>query len=148
VGAGEAGLLIGAAGFGFLFATVVLASLGNCPYKNWLLLGQILIFGLGLFLAWSPWFWVSWCILLVVGTESMVPMGTTVLQLTVPSEMQGRVLSLWYVGAGFMFIGPLPMAMVAEAFNGKITINGGAAMFLLISLGLGLLRPYLRRLKI
>jgi len=48
VGAGEAGLLIGAAGFGSLFATVVLASLGNYPYQNFFLLGQILIFGLGL----------------------------------------------------------------------------------------------------
>ena len=49
----------------------------------------------------------------------MIPMGTTV-QLTMPSEMQGRVLSLWYVGAGFMFMGPLPMAMVAERSAGKL----------------------------
>ena len=148
-GAGGAGLLIGAAGFGSLFATVVLASLGNYHYKNWLLLGQILIFGLGLlFLAWSPWFWVSWGILFFVGAGSMVPMGTTILQLTVPREMQGRVLSLWYVGAGFMFVGSLPMAMVAEAFGWQIAISGGAVMFLLISLGLGLFRPYLRQLKI
>ena len=48
MGAGETGLLIGAAGFESLFATVVFASLGNYPYKNWFLLGQILIFGLGL----------------------------------------------------------------------------------------------------
>ncbi len=148
-GAGEVGLLIGAAGFGSLFATVILASLGNFPYKNWLLLGQILIFGLGLlFLAWSPWFWVSWGILFIVGAGSMVPMGTTILQLTVPSEMQGRVLSLWYLGAGFMFIGSLPMTMVAEAFSWQIAISGGAAIFLLIALGLGLIRPHLRRLRI
>jgi hypothetical protein len=48
VGAGEAGLPVGAAGFELLFATVVFASLGNYPYKNWFLLGQIFIFGLGL----------------------------------------------------------------------------------------------------
>jgi len=60
----------------------------------------------------------------------------------------GRVLSLWYVGAGFMFIGPLPMAIVAETFSWQIAISGGAARFLLISLGLGLLRPYLGRLTI
>ena len=84
----------------------------------------------------------------VVGTKSMVSMGTTVLELTVPSEIQGRVLSLWYVGAGFMLIGSLPMAMVAKALNGQIAIIGGAPMFLLISLRLGLLRPYLQRLKI
>lgn len=147
-GAGEAGLLIGAAGFGSLFATMVLASLGNFPYKSWLLLGQILIFGLSLFLfAWSPWFWASWGILFFVGAGSMVPMGTTVLQLTVPSEMQGRILSLWYVGAGFMFIGSLPMAMVADVFGWQVAISGGATIFLLISLVLGVFRPHLRRLE-
>jgi len=34
------------------------------------------------------------------------------------------------------------------ASSWQIAISGGAAMFLLISLGMGLLRPYLRRLKI
>ena len=65
---------------------------------------------------------VSWGILFFVGAGSMVPMGTTVLQLTVPSSTQGRILSLWYVGAGFMFIGSLPMALVAEAFSWQMTI--------------------------
>jgi hypothetical protein len=40
-GAGEAGVLIGAAGFGSLFATVVLASLGNFPYRNWSLVAMV-----------------------------------------------------------------------------------------------------------
>ena len=48
MGAGEAGLLIGEAGFGSLFAPVILTSLENVPHKNWLLLGQNLIFWLGL----------------------------------------------------------------------------------------------------
>ena len=138
-----------AAGFGSLFATIVLASLGNFPYKNWLLLGQVFIFGTALFLfAWSPWFWASWAILLFVGASSMVPMGTTVLQLTVPSEMQGRILSIWYVGAGLMFIGSLPMALVADVLTWPIAMAGGAVIFLLVAALLGLYRPTLRHLKI
>ena len=148
-GAGEAGLLIGGAGFGSLFATVVLASLGNFPYKNWLLLGQMFVFGLGLLVfAWSSWFWFSWVMLFAVGAGSMVPMGTAILQLSVPSEMQGRILSLWYIGAGFMFIGSLPMALVTDAFGWQMALSGGAFLFLLIALGLGLFRPSLRQLKI
>lgn len=149
VGAGGAGLLITAAGVGSLIGTLVLVSLGNFPYKNWLLIGSLFIFGLGLFLfAWSPWFWLSWVLLLFVGMGSMVPMGTTVLQLTVPAELQGRVLSLWYVSAGLMFIGALPMAVVAEALSWPISIAGGAALFLLVALWLGVWRPALRHLKV
>ena len=149
VGAGGAGLLITAAGVGSLIGTLVLVSLGNFRYKNWLLIGSFFVFGVGLFLfAWSSWFWLSWALLLFVGMGSMVPMGTTVLQLTVPSELQGRVLSLWYVSAGLMFIGALPMSVVAETLSWPIAIAGGAGLFLLVALWLGVWQPALRRLKV
>ena len=64
---------------------------------------------------------------------------------TLPYRSTGRhYLSTWT----FMFIGSLPMAMVAESFSWQITMSGGGAMFLLISLGLELFRPYLRQWKI
>jgi len=149
VGAGGAGLLITGAGVGSLAGTVVLASLSNFRHKNWLLIGSIFMFGISLFaLAWSPWFWLSWAILFFVGMGSMVPMGTTVLQLTVPTELQGRVLSLWYVSAALMFIGSLPMALVADTVNWTVAIAGGAAIYLVVAVWLGLLRPTLRRLKL
>ena len=145
--AGEAGLLIGEVGFGSLFAPVVLASLKSVPHMNWLLVDQNLIFG------WACFFGlVSLGLGILVhhiscGNQKHGFYGNNGTATYVPSEIQGRILSLCYVGAGFMFIGPLPMAMVAKALNGKIAIIGRAAMFLLISLELGLLRPYLRRLK-
>ena len=46
-----------------------------------------------------------------------------------------------------MFIGSLPMLMVAEVFSCQIAFSGGATMFLLISLVLGVFRPHLRRLE-
>jgi MFS family permease len=148
-GAGGAGLLLTAASIGSLLGNLALAALGNSSHKNWLLLGSILTFGVGLFLfALSPWFWLSWTILLLVGIGSMVPLGTTVLQLTVPSEMQGRVLSLWYVSAALMSIGSLPMAVVADTFGWRIAIGGGAALYLLVALWLGVWRPTLRHLKV
>ena len=57
-------------------------------------------------------------------------------------------MMLWYIGAGFMFIGSLPMALVGDALNWPIAMGGGATMFLLVALVLGLCRPTLRRLKI
>ena len=75
-------------------------------------------------------------------------MGTTILQLTVPTELQGRVLSLWYLSAGLMFIGGLPMTLVADAASWTVAIAGGAAICLVVGVWLGLWRPTLRRLKL
>ena len=151
VGVGEAGLLITAAGIGSLAGSIILASLGNFRHKNWLIMGTFLTFCLALFMfAWSPWYWVSWVILLLVGFGSMtyVSMGTTVIQLTVPPQVQGRVLSLWTVGAALVYVGALPMAAVADAVNWTIAIAGGAAICLAVFLWLGVWRPALRRLDV
>ena len=150
-GAGEAGLLITAAGVGSLLVNIVLAALGNARGKNWLLLGFILTFGVSLFIfAWSESYWLSWIILLFVGLGSngYISLGTTVLQLTVNPELQGRVMSLWYVSAGFMFIGSLPMALVADWVSWPAALAGGATLCLACTLVLGVWRPTLRRLRI
>ena len=150
VGAAEAGLLITAAGLGSLLANVFLALLGNFRRKNLLLIGSVLLFELSLFLfAWSQWFWLSWGILLFVGVGSIgyISLGTTVLQLTVPSELQGRVMSLWYVSAGLMFIGSLPMAVVADFVSWPLALAGGAVVSFAFTLWLAIWRPTLRRLQ-
>ena len=150
-GAAKAGLLITAAGLGSLLANVFLSLLGNFRHKNWLLIGSVLLFEFSLFLfAWSQWFWLSWAILLFVGVGSIsyISLGTTVLQLSVPSELQGRVMSLWYVSAGLMFIGSLPMAVVADLVSWPLALAGGAVISLVFTVWLAIWRPTLRRLQI
>ena len=149
--AAQAGLLMTAAGIGSLAANVVLALLGNFRKKHLLLIGALLLFEAALFaFAWSHWFWVSWAILLFVGMGSIgyISLGTTVLQLSVPQELQGRVMSLWYVSAGFMFIGSLPMALVADLVSWPIALAGGATICFAFTLWLAILRPTLRRLEV
>ena len=112
-------------------------------------MASIFVFGIGLFLfAWTTWFWLSWILLFIVGFGSMIPMGTAVLQLTVPRELQGRVLSLWYLSAGLMFVGALPIGFVADTLSWPVAISGGAAIYLVISVWLGLWRPVLRQLRV
>ena len=148
-GAGGAGLLMTGAGIGSLSGTFIMASLGNSSHKNRLLLACIFLFGIALFcLAWSHWFWLSWAILFLVGMGSIVPMGTTVLQLSVPVEFQGRVMSVWYVSAALMFIGSYPMTLVAEYINWTAAFAGGATIYLTVALALGVWRPTLRQLRV
>ena len=149
--AGQAGLLITAAGIGSLAANMVLALLGNYRKKNLLLIAALLLFEVSLFLfAWSQWFWVSWAVLLFVGMGSIayISLGTTVLQLSVPQELQGRVMSIWYASAGFMFIGSLPMSLAADYIGWPVALAGGAVICLAFTLWLAILRPTLRRLEI
>lgn len=148
-GAGGAGLLMTGAGIGSLSGTFIMASMGNSPHKNWLLLGCIFLFGTALFcLAWSQWFWMSWVILFLVGMGTIVPMGTTVLQLSVPGEFQGRVMSVWYISAALMFIGSYPMTLVAEHISWTAAFAGGATIYLAIASVLGVWRPTLRQLRV
>ncbi len=147
----EAGALLTAAGIGSLLANVILATMSNYRRKNLLLIGALLLFCGALFaFAWSHWYWLSWAILLFVGMGSIgyISLGTTVLQLSVPQELQGRVMSLWYVSAGFMFIGSLPMALVADLVSWPAALAGGATICFAFTLWLTILRPTLRRLEI
>ena len=151
MGAAEAGFLLTAAGIGSLIGALILASMGNSQRKNWILMGSAIIFGASLFMfAWSSWYWVSWLILLFVGLGSMtyISTTTTVLQLTAPPEMHGRLLSIWTLSAALMFIGALPMGVAADMLGWNIALAGGAGLCLTVFLVLGIWRPTLRRLDI
>ena len=151
VGAAEAGFLLTAAGIGSLIGALILASMGNFQRKNWLLMASAIIFAVSLFIfAWSSWYWVSWFILLFVGLGSMtyISTTTTVLQLTAPPEMHGRLLSIWTLSAALMFIGALPMGVVADTLGWSVAMAGGAGLCLTVFLCLGVWRPTLRRLKL
>ncbi len=151
VGAGGSGLLLLAAGLGSLFGNLILASLGDFRYKAALLLASVLLLSVFLTLfAWSPWFWVSWVILLFIGAASFgffTPLVTAIIQLNVPSELRGRVLSILQLAPAVHYMGALPLAVVADAMSWPVAISGGAALSLLVALWLGVWRPVLRRME-
>jgi predicted MFS family arabinose efflux permease len=79
---------------------------------------------------------------------SYVSLVTVVIQLTVPREVQGRVLSLWAAGAALTFVGALPMGVVADVFTWPIAVTSGAVITLAFILWLGVWRPTLRHMKV
>ena len=146
-----AGFLLTVAGVGSLVGNLFLAALGNPQYKNWLLLGMIVLFGVTLFgFAVSPVYVVSLVLLFFtgVGFTGFFSMGTTVLQLTTPGQLRGRMMSLWLIGAAMHYIGALPLGAVGEYWGWPVSLGGAALVMMAFVLWLGVLRPTLRGLRV
>ena len=149
IGAGGTGLLLLAVGLGSLFGNLILAGLGDFRRKTSLLMASVLLQSMFLTLfAWSPWPWVSWIILLFVGAMSFgffVPLVVTLIQLNVPPELRGRVLSILGLAPAVHYLGALPLALAANAISWPVAVTAGAGLSMLVALWLGVWRPVLRR---
>ena len=148
IGAGGTGFLLLAAGLGSLFGNLILASLGDFRHKARLLIASVLLLSVVLTLfAWSPWYWASWMILLFVGATSFgffTPLANILIQLNVPSELRGRVLSIFQIAPAVHYLGALPLAVAADIISWPVAITGGASGSLIVALWLGVWRPVLR----
>ena len=151
VGAGGTGLLWLGAGLGSLLGSFLLASLGDFKRKSWLLLASLLLLCVFLIaFAWSPWYWISWILFFFVGTMStglFWPLANTLVQLNVPSELRGRVLSILQIAPAIHFLSALPLAVAGSLVSWSIAVTGAALMVLLVTLLLGIWRPTLRRFE-
>lgn len=151
VGAGGTGLLWLGAGLGSLLGSFILAALGDFRRKSWLLVGSLLLLCVFLILfAWSTWYWVSWIIFFFVGVMSFGffwPLANTLVQLIMPSELRGRVLSVLQIAPAIHFLSALPQAVAADVINWPIAITGAAVMTLVVAPWLGIWRPVHRRLE-
>ena len=151
VGAGGTGLLWLSAGLGSLVGSLIVASLGGFRQKARLMVGSLLLLFVVLTLfAWSPWYWASWGLFFFVGVTSLGlfwTLATTLVQLNVPNEVRGRVMSVLQLAPAVHFLSGLLLAVGAEAVGWPIAITGTVAMTLMVTVWLGIWRPVLRRLE-
>ena len=146
-----AGLLLTVAGVGSLVGNLFIASIGDVRRKSLLMLGMIFTFGTTLLLfAVSPIYLVSLALLFLtgVGFTGFISVGTTILQITTPPELRGRMMSFWLNGAAMHYIGALPLGYVGENVGWAVSLGGGALAMMLVVLWLGVIRPPLRRLNV
>lgn len=149
---GEAGLgwLMTMIGVGGLVGSLSIASLAGFRHKGWLLLALTSAFGISLALfALSHIFALSLVFLTLVGAASIgyMSLNNTLLQIGTPHHLRGRVLGLWSTTFGLMPLGALPVGAVAEVLGAPLTVGIGGLMVVLLTLGMGVLRPQLRRLE-
>ena len=75
-----------------------------------------------------------------------LPLVITLIQLNVPSELRGRVMSILGLAPAVHYLGGLPLALTANALSWPLAITGAAALSFCVAAWLGVWRPVLRRM--
>jgi MFS family permease len=121
VGSGGYGALLSAGGAGALVGAFAMSSVREIHSQGRVLVASGLLFCAALAaFALSPWFWPAVALLVVVGVASTVftTMIATVIQLRVPGELRGRVMSLYAITLiGLPSLGSLGVAALARSLG-------------------------------
>lgn len=133
VGSTGFGVLQAASGFGGLIGALIVANLDAYPKKARLLLGGALGFGGFLVLfALSPWFYLALVFMAAIGFGSMVVMtvNNTAIQLIIPDEVRGRVMSVMMMTWGLMPLGAVPAGIATQSVGVRPVVVVGAVLFI------------------
>ena len=131
------GLLMAAPGVGAVIAVLTLASVGNrIKRQGRFLLANIVALGSFLmFFSQITWFPLALVTLVIVGAFQMFFLASTatILQLIVPDELRGRVLSLYMLDRGFMPLGALFAGTAAHFFGAPLTVTAMGAIVIALT---------------
>lgn len=142
VGVKGMGILMSSAGIGALVGALVLARLGDFKYKGKLLILSSIIFSLALVVfGLSRVYWLSLFSLMFIGATSVAAtmVINNLLQVNVPDEFRGRVLSAFMLTfAGITPFGNLLAGVLSQAFGVALTVALGgvicAVFFIVINI--------------
>lgn len=150
VGPEGLGLLMAAPGVGALIAVLTLASMSNRMRRQGLfLVTSIVILGLFLILfSRITYFPLALVSLVAVGIFQMLFLASTstILQLIVPDELRGRVMSLYMLDRGFMPAGALFAGVAAHVVGAPATVATMGAIVVVLALIVAWRVPAIRAL--
>lgn len=151
VGPEGLGLLMAAPGIGAVIAVLTLAALGNRVRRQGLLLvGSIVVLGgFLIFFSRITWFPLALATLVILGIFQMFFLASTatMLQLIVPDELRGRVLSLYMLDRGFMPLGALFAGTAAHLVGAPATVFLMGAVVIVLALLVAWRVPAIRALR-
>ncbi len=151
VGPEGLGMLMAAPGVGAVIAVLTMASLANRFRRQGLfLVGSIVILGLLLILfSQLTSFALALVTLVVAGAFQMFFLASTatILQLLVPDELRGRVMSLYMLDRGFMPAGALFAGTAAHFVGAPMTVAAMGAIVVVLTLLVSWRIPAIRRLE-
>jgi MFS family permease len=137
VGDGGLGLLQAFAGVGGILGSLYVAWAGESPRKLRLMMASLLAFGATLFLfALSPWFLIALPLVLISDVFANIFNTTngTIIQMLIPDEVRGRVMSLMMMTFGLTPLGTVPVSVVAEAFGVRVAVASASVATAVLAL--------------
>jgi len=143
------GLLQAASGVGGLIGAMFIANMDSYPKKTRLLLGGAFAFGGFLVLfAISPYFWLGLIMIACIGFGSMIVMtvNNTSIQLVIPDEVRGRVMSVMMMTFGLMPLGAVPAGVAAQNIGAQPVAAMGGVLCIVAVLGIALSMPAFRKM--
>lgn len=149
VGPAGFGVMQASAGVGGLIGAFFVANLDDYRGKGRLMAGGALAFGALLFLfALSPWFSLALALMAGIGFVSMTFMtvNNTAIQMVIPDEVRGRVMSVMMMTFGLMPLGAVPAGIAAESIGAPPVVAIAAVLFIISTLSIFAAVPSLRRL--
>ncbi|MGE3074918.1 MAG: MFS transporter [Dehalococcoidia bacterium] len=147
VGEGGLGILQAFAGFGGILGSFYVAWHGQSPQKLRLMMASLYAFAGTLFLfALSPWFLLALPLVLIADIFANVFNTTngTVIQVLIPDEVRGRVMSLMMMTFGLTPLGTLPVSIVAELYGVRVAVASASIATALLGLLIYVLSRSLR----
>jgi MFS transporter, DHA1 family, staphyloferrin A biosynthesis exporter len=137
VGPRGLGILHAAAGAGGLIGSVIVTIWGETPNKLRLMMTSLMAFGGTLLLfAISPWFVLGVAFVLIadIFASMFQTMNGSTIQVLIPNEVRGRVMSLMMMSFGLTPLGTLPIAAVAEGYGAPVAVGGACVVMMVIGL--------------
>jgi MFS family permease len=149
VGSRGLGVLQAAAGLGGLAGAFYIAWSGDTKRKLRLMMLSLMCFGFGLLaFALSPMFLIGLLFVFVADIFASIFQTTnnTVIQVLIPDEVRGRVMSLMMMTFGLTPLGTVPISLLADAFGAPIAVAAASVAMMLIGVAFYLLSASFRNL--
>ena len=139
----QAGLILQASGVGSLLGNVFITFMNRAWLYRWLLICLVSFAAMLTLFGWLTSFWLAWGLFAVVGVVSLGtvwPLATTILQLSTPPNLRGRVMGVLHFTPGFHYVGALPLSFVAAETGWPPALAIAAGLMLLVTVWFGMVR--------
>jgi MFS family permease len=149
VGPAGYGFMQTAAGVGGLFGALAAAQLARSGNRGRQALAGAVVFGvLLLLLAFCPWYLPVVALLFCIGMANQLYMTTTTttLQLSIPNELRGRVMSIWGLTFSLIPTGGAISGAIAEQHGVQAALALGGVAVIGTTLAVAALLPHIRKL--
>lgn len=146
-GSGGLGILQAAAGLGGVCGSFIIAWLGGGDRRLRLMMVSLFAFCGSLFLfALSPWFLLALPLVFIsdIFANMFNTTNSTAIQMLIPDEVRGRVVSLMMMTFGLTPLGTMPVSAVADAFGAPAAVAAASFVTALASLAFFALSQSLR----